>query len=173
MRPSVSEAEAACAKVNVKALEFDFDASSLPSGRFEQPLSVYRDDPSLPALESKVRRVTGVVKRVWFAATVQQKATTKQATFIVRLANSGNVASAPLSFELPSKPYIKVTRDECDGRTLRPSQSCELEAQIEFDQLHGRSEEFEVPIVMEGLPYADKLWFNLHDAKLEVFATNR
>jgi hypothetical protein len=173
MRASISEAETECAKVNVKTLEFNFDASSLPGGRFEQPLSIYRDNPSLPAMESRVRRVTGIVKRVWFATTVQQKAGAKLPTFIVRLVNSGNVASAPLSFELPSKPYIIVTRDGCNGRALTPSQSCELEAQIKFDQLRGPGEEFEVPILMEGLPYDDKLWFTLRDTTFDVFATNR
>ena len=89
-----------CIGKNVFALNFSFDASTLPAGAFSEPLSVYQDEFGMKGapLSAPVKTVVGRVKRFWIRADL--KAATKPPTNSIelRLTNSGNAKSAPLRF---------------------------------------------------------------------------
>jgi hypothetical protein len=163
-----------CAKAKVAPLSLEFDGSSLGPGRFEQPLSIFREDSGRPPLEAAVQKVTGTVKRVWMDAKAEALSS-DASIYRVHLINSGNIPSGAIHLMVFETPAISIRTNECDGRGLAPADSCDIDVALHADKIRSAGlEEHEVPISMEGVPIVENtLWLNVRNKKLRVFTTNR
>lgn len=163
-----------CAKARIASLSLEFDGSSLAPGRFEQPLSIFREDAAKPSLEAKVRKVTGFVKRVWIDARSEPVSSKSGSAYRVRVTNSGNVPSGVLRLIANENRAIEIRNNGCDGRVLAPSEGCDIEAVLAVDRVGDARLSYEVPIGMAGLAVVENtLWLNVRDRRLQAFTTNR
>jgi hypothetical protein len=162
-----------CTQTRIAPLSLEFDGSSLRPGRFEQPLSIFREDAGKPPLEAGVQKVTGTVKRVWIDANAEVLSS-DESGYRVRLINSGNISSGAIHLMVNETPAIAILKNECDGRTLAPTDSCKIEVTLHGDKIQGRVLENEVPISMDSIAIVENtLWLTVRNRKLRVFRTNR
>ena len=163
-----------CVGKNVFALNFSFDASTLPAGAFSEPLSVYQDEFGMKGapLSAPIRTVVGTVRRFWIRADL--KATTKSPTNAIelRLTNSGNAKSAPLRFAaLEDAPDVRVGINECEARLLAPAETCTIELTIAPSS--SKDEAFEWPVDVGEQSLLTLQFERRRGAALDVDARNR
>jgi hypothetical protein len=136
-----------CAGKNVFALNFSFDGSTLTSGTFSQPLSVFQAEVGMKgsALSAPVETATGTVKRFWIKAELAFKKKSTADVVELRLTNDGNLKSTPLRFTSPAgAPNVHVDINECEARLLSPSESCVIEFNVAAPS--SKDEAFEWPV---------------------------
>ena len=162
-----------CADKNVFALNFSFDASTLPAGDFSEPLSVYEDEFGMKGapLSAPIRTVTGSVKRFWISADLKPGKQPNDVT-VLRLRNSGNLKSVPLQFAaLADAPDVQVRVNECEHRLLAPSETCDIELAVSPSST--KDEAFEWPVDVGEQSQLTLQFERRRGAVLEVDARNR